>query len=111
MGPYENKPVRIFCIGNRGKCVALVLVVPKRGGAVKALLLSVTHHSESLMALLNYVETELRALEKRKLYFVHPSDDSEIVNILKSCSYSVEGLLQEPYRKGQDAVILAKMLP
>jgi hypothetical protein len=109
-GPYEEKPCRLLCFGKGTRCVALTLVVPKRGGAVKALLLSDTRHRRTLRSLVNCLETQLRAAGKRKVYFVHPSDDHEIVNVLKSCSYNVEGLLQEPYRKGQDAVVLAKML-
>jgi len=108
--PYEEKPVRIVCFGSGKRLLAVALVVPKRGGSAKVLLLSATRHIESLKSLVNCVEMELRTLGKRKVYFVHPSDDNEIVNLLKGCSYNIEGLLQEPYRTGQDAVVLAKML-
>lgn len=107
---YEDKPSRIICFGNRRKCSSLVLLVPKRGGAVKALWFSQTNNEETLKTMLHTVENQVRADGKRKLYFVHPFDDAQITIVLKSSGYSVEGLLREPYRVGQDALVLSKIL-
>ena len=108
--PYEAKPLRIIPFGARGLCKALALVVPKRGGAVKTLLFSRTSNPSVLRALIRQVELEMNNLGKRKVYFVHPAEDRQIVEILMGCHYQIEGLLQEPYAPGQDALVLAKML-
>jgi predicted transcriptional regulator len=109
-GNYEEKPVQLICYGRGRSCNAMVLLVPKRGGAVKGLWLSATRHRRTLKAMLRMVEHILKKDRKRKLYFVHPVGDVDIISILKSSSYQTEGLLNQPYRGGQDAIVLSKML-
>ena len=60
--------------------------------------------------MLCHVEDQLRLLGRRKLYFVHPADDNGITLVLRRYGYQVEGTLREPYREGQDALVLAKIL-
>lgn len=105
---YEEKPIQLLSFGERKKCNAQILLVPKRGGAVKALWLSKTNHKKSLKLMLRCAEDRARKQAKRKIYFVLPWNDEELIRILKENAYLVEGLLNEPYRVGQDAVILSK---
>jgi predicted transcriptional regulator len=107
---YEEKPTTLISFGKGQKSKAHILLVPKRGGAVKAVWLSTTCHKQSLHEMVKCAEDFLVYHHKRKIYFVHPADDKDLIEILKERNYEAEGLLREPYRKGQDALVLSKLL-
>lgn len=107
---YEDKPVSLICASSRDRCRALVLLVPKRGGATKGLLLSATNHVGTLRSLIREAERVNRQGGRRKLYFLHPLSDYELVEFLRRAGYACEGVLQEPYSPGQDVAVLSKFL-
>lgn len=107
---YEDKPISLICASSRGRCRALVLLVPKRGGATKGLLLSATNHGGTLRSLIEEAERVSRQADRRKLYFLHPLSDHELVEFLRRAGYACEGVLQEPYSPGQDVAVLSKFL-
>jgi predicted transcriptional regulator len=104
------KPRTLVCAGDGDECIAAVLLVSKRGGAAKALLLRATNHRETLSALIRAAEDRARELGRRKLYYIHPIDDTLALRLLRKARYVPEGLLLEPYVPGQDAVVLAKFV-
>jgi predicted transcriptional regulator len=108
--PFEQKPVRIICLQAKGRCVGLVLLASKRGGAVKALLLLGTTHKASIGELIGVAERQVKQAGRRKLYFVHPLNDPRVQTILIQQGYRVEAALEQPYRIGQDALVFTKFV-
>lgn len=108
---YEEKPVALLAVGAQKKIVGLVLLVPKRGGAVKALLLSATANRDSLNRLIRLAEEAVTAAQRRKLYFIHPIEDNEIISLFVRHGYIAEGVLRSPYRQGQDAAVYSRFFP
>lgn len=107
---YENKPIQVAYIKNKTKYLAILLLIAKRGGAVKALLLSSTIHGKSIHKLIEFAESNLALSGKRKMYFIHPLEDPEIYLILLSRGYHCEGILEEPYVPGQNVLVISKFL-
>jgi len=106
----SDKPKRLVCLRRGRHCIAAVALLPKRGGAVKGLLLRGTRHVHSLGILIESACGLASALKGRKLYFLHPILDSLALRILRSAGFQTEGLLRAPYRAGQDAVVMSKFL-
>jgi hypothetical protein len=105
---YEEKPIQLVGVAERMRIIALVLLVPKRGGAVKALLLSNTENPKTLRELLVLAERRVIKARKRKLYFIHPIEDNKALSSLAKNGYTAEGILRSPYREGQDAVVYSR---
>jgi len=110
IGNEGAKPKRLVCLRNGKHCVAAVALLPKRGGAVKGLLLRGTRHKSSLRELLAAASSLASNLRRRKLYFIHPLLDSAALAIFRSAGFQTEGLIRAPYRPGQDAVVISKFL-
>jgi predicted transcriptional regulator/RimJ/RimL family protein N-acetyltransferase len=106
----SQKPKRLVCLKRERHCIGAIALLPKRGGAVKGLLLRGTRHVQSLHALIDSASGLASALKGRKLYFLHPVFDSLALTIFRSTGFQTEGLLRAPYRPGQDAVVLSKFL-
>lgn len=107
---FEEKPIKLLCLKSKDSCVGVLMLVAKRGGAVKALLLSATSHKTSIERIIETAEKELKSIPKRKLYFIHPINDPSIITVLVQKGYRVEASLEQPYSIGQDAFLLAKFL-
>jgi predicted transcriptional regulator len=105
-----EKPKRLVCLRDGRHCIAAIALLPKRGGAVKGLLLRGTRHVLSLTGLVNDACRLAASLKGRKVYFIHPVLDSLALGILRSSGFQTEGLLRAPYRPGQDAVVMSKFL-
>lgn len=105
---YEDKPIALLAMASRKKIIGLLLLVPKRGGAVKALVMSETAHRASIQQLLELAEEMAQVAGKRKLYFLHPIADNEIISLFVERGYSAEGVLRSPYRQGQDAAVYSR---
>lgn len=107
---HHEKPKRLVCLGTGDSCRAAIVLLPKRGGAVKGLLLNGTTHRPSLQQLLNDALTCTTRLNGRKLYFLHPVVDADAVAFLKSSGFRAEGLLRAPYVPGQDVIIMSRFV-
>lgn len=105
---YEEKPVDLLCLMSGVDCVGMGMLVPKRGGAVKMLLLSSTSHSPSISRLLAAAMRKVKIHGRRKLYLVHPINDPMMHGLLVQEGFQIEAALQEPYRVGQDALVMSK---
>ena len=77
-------------------------------GAVKALLLSASNNQKVFRELLILAERRAMKTGKRKLYFIHPMADDEVLSCLAENGYTAEGILRSPYREGQDAVVYSR---
>ena len=106
----EDKPKRVICLQRRNRCIAAVVLLPKRGGAVKSLLLTSTKHEKSFRELLDKASGIAGKLGGRKMYFLHPVRDSDVVQILRRDGFQSEGLLRAPYSSGQDVIVLSKFI-
>jgi hypothetical protein len=104
----EEKPKRLVCLAAGHRCVGAVVLVPKRGGAVKGMLLRETTHRRALAMLIQSAEAVVRELGGRKLYFVHPTSDGAAMTLLREGLYQSEGLLRSAYRSGVDVLVLSK---
>lgn len=106
----SSKPKRLVCLGHRRHCIGAVVLLPKRGGAVKGVLLRGTGHAASLRTLLDEGCNLARDLKGRKLYFIHPLLDAAATALMRCEGFQTEGVIRAPYRPGQDAVVLSKFL-
>ena len=106
----HEKPKRLVCLRAGDSCCGSVVLLPKRGGAVKGLLLRGTTHRSSLEQLLNHAIRCTNLLSGRKLYFLHPVADADVVGLLKSNGFRAEGLLRAPYVPGQDVIVMSRFV-
>lgn len=106
---YAEKPKYLFMLRSGNDYVGAAILLPKRGGALKAMCMSETAHSPSIMRLLDGCEELALRLRRRKLYFLHQAADIEIVKMLRGREFEPEGILRGPYAPGQDVVVLAKL--
>ena len=90
-------------------CVGVIILVPKRGGSIKGILLSQTAHSGTISELLKAGEDLARRNGRRKIYYLVSALAAECVAILISMNYRSEGILREPYRASDDLLILSKI--
>jgi len=108
-GGPEAKPRDLICLRNGEKCVGAAVLIPKRGGAVKCVVLLNTSHRASVLGLVSEVERRCRSTGIRKLFLVHPLEDSGFLRVLREAGFESEGILREPYRAGTDEIVLAKL--
>ncbi len=73
---------------NDGNMVTIWLLL----GAVKALLLSASNNQKVFRELLILAERRAMKTGKRKLYFIHPMADDEILSCLAENGYTAEGI-------------------
>jgi predicted transcriptional regulator len=105
-----SKPKRMICLRARGQCVAALILMPKRGGAVKGILVRRTTDQASITSLVNAGIAEVVRTGGRKVYLPIPVDQSDIRSILQSLGFAVEGVLRAPYVPGQDTFVFARFL-
>jgi hypothetical protein len=106
----EQKPLHIIWLRRAKRIHGALVLVPKRGGALKALLLSATSHRRSLSKLIKAGEDYARETGQKKLYYIHPIDDALMVGLLRAKGYLAEGILREPYQIGRDNLVLSRGL-
>jgi len=107
---YEEKPRRLVCVRDGDDCVGCVVLVPKRGGSCKGVILLGTSHGRTVVKLLEAAEAVTRQWRRRKLYYLHPIGDYATVDALREMAFVTEGVLRSPYRQGQDVIVLSKFL-
>lgn len=102
------KAKRIVCIGTRNKIDGLTVLLPKRGGSVKALMASDTDDEASIKAMIEEVARLSCGWGARKIYYLHPLLDVPLVRALRSSQFQMEGFLRAPYKRGQDVGIFSR---
>jgi predicted transcriptional regulator len=107
---HREKPKRLVCVGRGGRVFGAVVLLPKRGGAVKGLLLRNTGHKGTLRKMIDGALEIVAELGGRKLYFLHPIVDAESIIFLKSQRFQAEGLLVAPYVPGQDVAVMSRFV-
>jgi predicted transcriptional regulator/RimJ/RimL family protein N-acetyltransferase len=107
---HHEKPKRLICVGKDERVFGAVVLLPKRGGAVKGLLLRNTNDRETVRRMLDGALEMVTHLGGRKLYFLHPIVDAETILLLKSQGFQAEGLLLAPYVPGQDVAVMSKFV-
>jgi hypothetical protein len=104
----RNKAKRLVCVGANNKIRATTILLPKRGGSVKALLSTTTSDLETLNLMIDEVRRLCCSWNSRKIYFLHPLLDTLIVELLKGSQFQMEGFLRAPYQPGQDVGIFSR---
>jgi predicted transcriptional regulator len=107
---HQEKPKRLICVGAEGRAFGAVVLLPKRGGAVKGLLLRSTNDPETIRRMIDESLRMVNQLGGRKLYFLHPIADAETILFLKSQGFTAEGLLLAPYVPGQDVAVMSRFV-
>ena len=104
----REKAKRLVCVGSDGTISGFVILLPKRGGAVKALLCSSTEDPVTLSSLIDECVRQSCAWGSRKLYFLHPLLDATIGTALRRSQFQLEGFLKAPYRPGEDVGVYSR---
>lgn len=107
---YHQKPKRLICIGTAERIFGAVVLLPKRGGAVKGLMLRKTNDRDAFRAIVERCMEMTRNLGGRKLYFLHPVNDAETLLLLREHGFQAEGLLLAPYVPGQDVAVMIRFV-
>lgn len=102
------KAKRLVCIGSPNKIEGLTVLLPKRGGSVKALMACSTNDESSLKAMIEEVSRLSCGWGSRKIYFLHPLLDVAPIQALRSSQFQMEGFLRAPYKPGQDIGIFSR---
>jgi len=105
---YEEKPKWLMCLRDGDSCIGAAIMLPKRGGAIKALIARGTSDRGSLKQLIKKTEEIAKEQSRRKIYFLHPIADHEVIDLLIAGGYLPEGLLRAPYVDGRDVVVYSK---
>jgi len=105
----RHKAKRIVCMGEkRGGISAMTILLPKRGGAVKALLSTATKNKATLQNLIEEAARLSCTWGSRKIYFLHPMLDLPVVAALREAQFQMEGFLRAPYAPGEDVGIFSR---
>jgi ribosomal protein S18 acetylase RimI-like enzyme/N-acetylglutamate synthase-like GNAT family acetyltransferase len=107
---FRKKGKRVFVVESREEIIAVTVVSPKRGGAVKLVPFTMRPDMNSCEIgerLLRYIQKKVDA---RKLYALVPTTDLVSVQTFRSLGFRVEGLLREPYKSGVDNIFLGNIL-
>lgn len=107
---YEEKPKWLACLSDGDICIGAAILLPKRGGAIKTLVVRGTSDRGSLKRLIKSAEELAKEQSRRKIYFLHPIADHEVIDLLIDGGYLPEGLLRAPYVDGRDVVVYSKFL-
>lgn len=107
---HHEKPKRMVCIGAQNHCIAGAVLLPKRGGAVKAMVLRNTSDQPTIVKLITRTVDEVVHLGGRKLYILHPLTDAAMIVLLHSNAFKAEGLLRAPYVPGQDVIVMSRFV-
>jgi predicted transcriptional regulator len=107
---YEAKPRRLLLLRSGGECVGAAMLIAKRGGCMKLVLLVETAHTPTIEKLLFAAEHAALRASARKIYCTHPALDTAVVQLLFNRSYVSEGVLRQPYRPGVDTLVLTRYL-
>lgn len=103
---FEQKPLKILLIMRNEKCRGVVLMLRKRGGALKVLLVAPDLSRRYLKSVLDSVS---KAAEKsRKIYFLHPMTDIQVIKLLANYGFTPEGVLRHAYAEGQHLIVMSK---
>lgn len=102
------KAKRIVCIGNKQKLCGITVLLPKRGGSMKALMAASTCDIPTIRAMVDEVARLSCVWGIRKIYYLQPLLDVELVKVLRSSQFQMEGFLRSPYKAGQDVGIFSR---
>ena len=106
----ETKDRRLLCLSSSGKLCAVLILFPKRGGSIKALLLTKTSHQESLANLVSESIRRSTEMNGRKLFVIHELWDRLVTDVLRKTGFSIEGILRSPFKRGEDAAVFSRFL-
>ncbi len=107
---HADKPRTMICLRHGRVCIGAIVLLPKRGGAMKGLLLRKTGHEPSIRQLIQGAVDLAGSLGARKVYFLHPILDQFTIGVLRVSHFRPEGLLRAPYRPGQDMIVLSRLI-
>jgi predicted transcriptional regulator len=104
----RHKAKRLVCVGNKDELLGITVLMPKRGGAVKALLSTKTTDPETLGLMIDEVCRLSCSWGSRKIYFLHPLLDTAVIKVLNESQFQMEGFLRAPYKPGADVGIFSR---
>ena len=107
---YERKPKILYTLSAQENLVGVVVCSPKRGGTLKIapLLLDVPFQTEVVVrSILGRVLEDAKNAQRKKISFLIPVQDWNILTGLISCELILEGILREPYKWGCDVAVLS----
>lgn len=110
---YERKPKIVLTLLDKKKLVGLSVIAPKRGGTYKVapFLVAPTYRSRQAVELLASATLDkAQRASCRKLTYVLPVRDCNIITVLTAAGFYGEGILRSPYKPGCDMVVLSKKL-
>jgi RimJ/RimL family protein N-acetyltransferase len=107
---YEDRPKELIILAHHNKPIAAAILIPKRGGAVKSFFFSTSRHKQTLHSLFGAAHRSCVRRRARKLFVVHGIGDREMIDALASKGFEPEGILREPYRSGEDAIVLSRFV-
>lgn len=110
---YEEKGKVAYTLWAGARFVGAAICTPKRGGAVKVGPVLIKPGLVSRRALLEVVRQlgqDMRKAKRRKLFFMVPTIDWNVICVLSDLGLVMEGILREPYKKGCDVVVMSEFL-
>jgi RimJ/RimL family protein N-acetyltransferase len=110
-GPFSlsRKSKQVFLAIRADHPVGLLIVTPKRGGAVKCAPLIVRgDDEESFRLLLDAADQAFPDRPNRRFYLQLPLYSPVLIALARTLGYEIEGVLREPYRRGVDLLALGR---
>lgn len=105
---YEKKPKYTLISHKDGKIFGCAILLPKRGGAIKAVLSFGFENVGELQRLIKKCEKFAKDKKRHKLYFTIPDDRFDYIEALKRLGYETEGILRKPYKKNKNIIVSSK---
>lgn len=109
-GDLSKKGKRVYIGHDSNNIKCAIVASRKRGEAIKLSPLLTTASGKIVDEFISFVEGEIMSdCTVRKFYSHVPLSDTLLLNKFKLSNYVVEGILKEPYKKGEDMVFVGKL--
>jgi RimJ/RimL family protein N-acetyltransferase len=103
----NHKAKRVGVALQDGIATGIIVVTPKRGGALKCSPL-IAGSSVCARLLLRFARESFKARDSHKLYLHLPLSASFLVQECLRLNFHPEGILREPYKRGVDMIVMGK---
>lgn len=108
--PYEEKPKIALVVHHDEKILGLVILLPKRGGAIKGVISFGYNSLKNLRELIKKSEAVARKAKRHKIYFTIPDNRFDLISVLKEEKFQTEGILRKPYKENINIIVSSKQL-
>jgi len=107
---YEDKGIAGYALSGSGTNVGYCLLMPKRGGSLKATVFSDSGDINSFASLFENIERVALQRGRRKVYSIIPFNFPSLIEVYRRHGFHGECFIQQAYSPNVDAVVMSKFV-